>query len=47
MAYNSDTKKYINITSYLETETHDEKDQRLFNYTSKKNIRLCNRTDFE
>jgi hypothetical protein len=28
LAYNNDTKKYINITGYLETETHDEKDQR-------------------
>ena len=47
LAYNDNTKKYINITGYLETETRDEKDQRQFNYTFQKNIRPCTRTDFE
>ena len=47
LKYDNFTKKYLNISAEYVIESHDEFHNRTFVTNFTKNVRPCNRTDFD
>ena len=47
LKYDNFTKKYLNISAEYVIESHDEFHNRAFVTNFTKNVRPCNRTDFD